>query len=349
LIEPVHPASAALRGEAQRVDDYSVLKRLITASGLLERRPRRYMVPATILCVMLAVIVAGVALSRDSWWALAWAAPAALLFGQVGFMAHEAGHNSVLRTSRGNYVLSLLLFNVGLGGSRGWWANKHNLHHAQPNRIGVDPDIAGGVIATSESEAVQAGGIARVVMRRQATAIWPLLSLGVLQIHIYSAGFLFNRRLRNAGCEAALLLAHAIAYLGCLVLVLGVVRGLLFALVHQMLLGAYLGGAFLPNHLGMPMLTPAEPMDFLSRQVLTARNLRAGRVTDYVFGALACQIEHHLFPTMPRSNMRAASPIVRRFCHERGIAYHETGVFDAFCEVRRHLAAVVAPLRRQPA
>ena len=356
----IRPALVAFRTDAapdsadtpvveRPVDAYTQLRRLMATSGLLDRRPSRYILPAVTLLVMLVVIGAGVLATRDSWWALAWAAPAAFLFGQVGFMAHEAAHNQVLRTSRGNYVLSLVLFNLSLGGSRGWWANKHNLHHAQPNRIGTDPDIAPGVIATTGAEAIASRGLERIVMRDQATAIWPLLGLSVLQIHAYSVGFLFNRRVRNAGGEATLLLAHATVYLGSLIVVLGVGRGLLFALLHQLLLGVYLGAAFLPNHLGMPMLQPGIPMDFLSRQVLTARNLRANRVSDYVFGGLGCQIEHHLFPGMPRCNLRAAAPIVRRFCSEQGMAYHETGVLDAFCEVRGFLASVVVPLRRQPA
>lgn len=330
-------------------DDYGELKRLVTANGLLERRPLRYLVNATCLVAAFVVVIAGMLISRDSWWVLAWSLPAAFLFGQLGFLAHEASHNQILRTSRGNYVLSVLLFNLSLGGSRGWWAGKHNIHHAQPNRLGVDPDICGGVIATSCGEAMEARGITRGIMRRQAGAIWPLLTLGVIQIHVYSAGFVFNRRLRNQGFEAALFLAHYVAYLGGLILILGIGRGLLFALVHQLLLGFYLGGAFLPNHLGMTMLEADEPMGYLQRQVLTARNLRTGPVLAYVFGALSFQIEHHLFPTMPRFNLRAASSIVSGFCRDRGIAYHETGVVAGFGEVHRHLRTVVVSLQGRAA
>jgi fatty acid desaturase len=326
--------------------DYAELKRLIAARGLLERQPRRYLGHVVTLSVLFGVVVAGLVLARGSWWVLAWAAPAAFLFAQLGFLAHDATHNQILCSSRRNYALSVLLFNLALGASRGWWADKHNVHHAQPNRLGTDPDIEGGVIAVSPDQTASARGMTRLVMRHQAGAIWPLMSLGVLQIHVYSVAFLFRRALRNAGIEAALLVAHYTVYLGGLILLLGIGRGMLVALVHQMLLGVYLGGAFLPNHTGMATLQPDEQMDFLRRQVLTARNIRASRVADYLLGALSCQIEHHLFPAMPRCRLREAAPLVREFCRERGVGYRETGVFEAYVETYRHLDAVAIPLRR---
>jgi fatty acid desaturase len=339
------PAQAGA-GSNPAGDDYAELKRRIAARGLLERQPHRYLGHVVTLSVLFAVVLAGLVLARGSWWALAWAPAAALLFAQLGFLAHDAAHNQILRSSHGNYVLGLLLFNLALGGSRGWWADKHNIHHAQPNRLGTDPDIEGGVIAVSPEQITSVSGVARVVMRRQARAIWPLMSLGAVQIHVDSAAFLVRRAVRNGGIETALLLAHYTAYLGGLILLLGLGRGLLFVLLHQMLLGVYLGGAFLPNHTGMRALQPDEHMDFLRRQVLTARNIRAGRVGDYLLGALSCQIEHHLFPAMPRCRLREAVPVVRQFCRERGVSYRETGVLEAYVEVYRHLETVALPLRR---
>jgi fatty acid desaturase len=338
-VTSIHPTPGASGG-----DEYAALKRLIAARGLLERQPCRYILPSVGLVLMLAALVTGLRMSGGGWWALSLALPAAFLFGQVGFMAHDATHNQILRSSGRNYVLSLVLFNLCLGGSRGWWADKHNIHHAQPNRLGTDPDIDGGVIAVSAEQVLEARGIARRIMRHQAGVIAPLLSLGVLQIHVDSARFLFRRGLRNAGAEAGLLIAHYVAYLGGLILLLGVGRGLLFALVHQLLLGLYLGGSFLPNHMGMTILGSGESMDFLHRQVLTSRNIR-GRLADVVLGALSCQIEHHLFPAMPRFRLRAAAPIVRQFCRERSIPYRETGVLEAYGEVYRHLETVARSLR----
>ncbi len=331
-------------------DEYAVLKRLVTAEGLLERNPRRHLVPAAGLLLLLGLILVGLALTRQSWWALTLAVPAALLCGQLGFHGHEAAHNQIMRTSRANYVLGLVLFNLCLGGSRGWWADKHNTHHAQPNRIGTDPDIEGGVVAVSAEESRQAQGFARFMIRRQGTTIGPLLSLSVLQIRAYSVGFVLDRRLRHPAAELGLLLAHYVVYLGALTLILGLGHGLLFALLHQLLLGVYLGGAFLPNHIGMTLLAPGEQMDFLRRQVVTSRNIRRGRVTDFMFGVLSCQIEHHLFPAMPRHQLRLAAPLVRGFCEERGIPYRETSTREAYAQVYRHLKAVsrLTPEGRRP-
>jgi len=321
-------------------DAYARLKRDVSDRGLLARGPRNQLVPAAGIILLLAVTVAGVAFTRGSWWALAWAAPAALLFGQLGFLAHDAVHNQFFTGRRANYGSGLLLFNLCLGGSRGWWADKHNAHHAQPNRLGTDPDIEGGVVAVSDEEARQARGFIRFMVRHQTSTIAPLLTLSILQIHAYSAKFLTHRGLRRPRLELGLMAAHYALYLGGLVLAFGVARGLLFAAVHQLLLGLYLGGAFLPNHIGMPILAPDAEMDFARRQVVTARNIRGGRCTDFLFGGLNCQVEHHLFPTMPRRNLRMAAPMVRHFCAQQGIDYRETSPWAAYRQVFEHLRAV---------
>ena len=46
------------------------------------------------------------------------------------------------------------------------------------------------------------------------------------------------------------------------------------------------------------------------RQVLTSRNVRGGRVVDFALGGLNYQIEHHLFPSMPRPELAHAQRVV---------------------------------------
>jgi fatty acid desaturase len=81
-------------------------------------------------------------------------------------------------------------------------------------------------------------------------------------------------------------------------------------------------------------------VDWLHRQVLTSRNLRSTRLTDFIYGGLNYQIEHHLFPAMPRVNLRRARPIVMRYCEAHGIPYREVPVGRSYREVARFLGEV---------
>jgi fatty acid desaturase len=127
--------------------------------------------------------------------------------------------------------------------------------------------------------------------------------------------------------------------------VLSPLQAIAFVVVQQGLFGLYLGCSFAPNHKGMPTLTEADQLDFLRRQVLTSRNVRGSRVVDWLLGGLNYQIEHHLFPNMPRPNLRRAQPLIRTFCQDHGLPYTEASLFGSYAEAVRHLHDVGAPLR----
>jgi fatty acid desaturase len=73
--------------------------------------------------------------------------------------------------------------------------------------------------------------------------------------------------------------------------------------------------------------------------------VRGGRWADFALGGLNYQIEHHLFPSMPRPHLRRAQPIVHDFCVEHGISYSQCGLLRSYGHVLRHLHTVGAPLR----
>jgi fatty acid desaturase len=90
-----------------------------------------------------------------------------------------------------------------------------------------------------------------------------------------------------------------------------------------------------------------EAMDYLRMQVLTARNVKAHPITDFWYGGLNYQIEHHLFPSLARNQLREAQGIIRQFCDELEISYHETSMFHSYVEILEYLHAVSAPLRQK--
>jgi fatty acid desaturase len=143
-----------------------------------------------------------------------------------------------------------------------------------------------------------------------------------------------------------LITIHAVGYLTVVFLVLSPVKALVFMIVQQSLFGLYLGCSFAPNHKGMPVLDADDRSDFLRRQVLTSRNVRGGWLTDFALGGLNYQIEHHLFPSMPRPNLRRSQAMVEEFCRQRGISYCQTSLTSSYVQALRHLNTVGRPVRR---
>jgi fatty acid desaturase len=113
--------------------------------------------------------------------------------------------------------------------------------------------------------------------------------------------------------------------------------------VQQGLFGLYLGSSFAPNHKGMPILSADDHTDFLRRQVKTSRNVRGTWLVDVLLGGLNYQIEHHLFPSMPRIALRRARPIVRAYCQELDIPYVETSLIDSYRQALAHLRTIGRP------
>jgi fatty acid desaturase len=329
----------------QRGSDYAQLSRQVKQAGLLERRPGRYVWKITVTAALLAAGWAVFVLVGDSWWQLAVAVFLAVMFTQAGFLGHDAGHRQISRSRRASYLLGILHGNLGIGLSYGWWTDKHNRHHAHPNTEGADPDITMKVLAFTASQARGSRGLPRLAFRYQAYLFFPLLLGEAISLHVASIRALASRNSRGRPVEAALLAIHLAGYLTAVFLILPPAKAVVFILVQQGLFGLYLGASFAPNHKGMPILNPADRSDFLRRQVLTSRNVRGGWFTDLALGGLNYQIEHHLFPSMPRPNLRRSQALIKQFCQQRGVPYCEASFGGSYAQALRYLNTTGRPPR----
>jgi fatty acid desaturase len=333
-----------------RGSDYAELSRQVRAAGLLARRPGYYRARIALVLMLLTVGWTAFALLGPSWWQVAVAAFLAVMFTQVGFLGHDAGHRQVFGSRRANDLLGLLCANVLIGLSYRWWVDKHNRHHAHPNHVGRDPDIAAGGIAFTPAQVrARRSSFGRWIARHQAALFLPMLLFEGMALHLASVRALAGRCLgRGHRSESVLLLAHACCYLTAVFAVLPPGRALAFIAVHQGLFGFYLGCSFAPNHKGMPSFGPETKLDYLRRQVLTSRNVRGGRLVDVLLGGLDYQIEHHLFPSMPSVNLGRAQPLVREFCRERHLPYAESTLAGSYARVLGHLREVGSTGRCEP-
>ncbi|WP_026316464.1 fatty acid desaturase family protein [Actinokineospora enzanensis] len=325
--------------------DYGELSRQVHQAGLLRRRYGYYAGKVSLNILAFAGgWVAFVSLG-DSWWQLFLAVFFAVVFAQLSFIGHDAGHRQIFRGRKANDAVGF--WHGGLVGlSYSSWMDQHTRHHANPNHEDDDPDIQIPALVFTPEQAAGKRGFALWSAKYQAYFFFPLLLLEGFSLHVSSVKALWQKDLRARKLEVVLMVGHLSAYLTAVFLVLSPLTGLVFILVHQCLWGVYMGCSFAPGHKGMPIVPTGQRLDFVRRQVLTTRNIRGGVWVDFTLGALNYQIEHHLFPSMPRPNLRRAQPIVRAFCARKGIEYAQCGWPQTYVHVLRHLHAVGAPLRR---
>src|SRR4029453_11922344 len=144
------PASATvpdLASNARAVSSFTALTRRVQELDLMRRRYGYYWTKLVGALVILVAWVLVFVWIGDSWWQLINAAVLAVIMAQLGFLGHDAAHRQIFNSGRWNDWTSLIIPNLLVGISYGWWRNKHNRHHANPNKVGSDPDIALGAIA----------------------------------------------------------------------------------------------------------------------------------------------------------------------------------------------------------
>ena len=329
---------------------YGELRRLVRKEGLLDKQPAYYLYKVPFTLGLLAASLAILVLVGNSWLQLVNAAFMAIAFTQLGLLGHDAGHYQIFSSTKRNDLLFLLVgFLMSLVPS--WWNDKHNeKHHRKPNQIGEDSDIDVSVLAFNEATALDKTGLGRIIVRHQGFLFYPVLFLTSLSFlaagirHILTGG-----KVRYPVVEPLLVAAHLAAYFALLFILLDPWQAVLFFLVHHGLTGLYMGSVFAPNHKGMPVLEKGEQMGFMTQQIITTRNLYPNPITNFVYGGLNYHIEHHLFPNMPRNNLKKAHKVVKEFCRTHGFPYYETGVLQSQREILAYLHKVSAPLRTRTA
>nr|WP_235481120.1 acyl-CoA desaturase [Agromyces sp. Leaf222] len=322
--------------------DFTDLAKLVKSAGLMRRRYGYYWTKLSAVPLLIGGTIAVFIWIGDSWWQMFTAAVFAFLFTQTAFLGHDAAHRQIFRSGRWNDWTSLILGDLFVGMSYGWWQHKHTRHHANPNRIGVDPDIDLPVIAFTPAQAAERRpALLRWTMAHQGAFFYPILLLEGLSLHASSVHRVFQREhVARRPIEIVFLVVRIVGYLTLVFLVLSPDRAVVFLAIQLGLFGFYMGVSFAPNHKGMPLVPADMKLDFLRRQVLMSRNIRGNRVLDFAMGGLNYQIEHHLFPSMPRPHLRRAAPLVAQYLREHEVPYAQTTLWRSYVIVFRYINRV---------
>ncbi|KAG1056551.1 hypothetical protein G6F46_002069 [Rhizopus delemar] len=281
-----------------------------------------------------------------------------IFWQQCGWLAHDFGHHQCFEDRSWNDVLVVFLGNFCQGFSLSWWKNKHNTHHASTNVHGHDPDIDTAPIllwdeyasaayysSLDEEPTMISRFLAESVLPYQTRYYFFVLGFARLSWAIQSLLYSFKQGAINKSRQLNLferfcLVSHWTLFTFCAVAwCSNIYDTILFFLVSQATTGYTLALVFALNHSGMPVITEekAESMEFFEIQVITGRDVTLSPLGDWFMGGLNYQIEHHVFPNMPRHSLPKVKPMVKSLCKKYGIKYHDTGFFKGTLEVLKTL------------
>lgn len=287
-----------------------------------------------------------------------------LFWQQCGWLAHDFLHHQVFKHERWKGDLAgVVIGNLFQGFSVQWWKCKHNAHHAVPNLHASsegasdgDPDIdTMPVLAWTlrMAETAKSSPVGRFMIKWQAVFYFPALLFARLawahQSWVYVFGGWGAHSVKGAEkdrlnmkfpkLEMVGLILHYV-WLLTVLYHMNPLNAFAFFLVSQTSCGLFLATVFGLGHNGMAVYPADERPDFWKLQVSTTRNVTSNYFVDWFCGGLQYQVDHHLFPMLPRHNLPKVHKLVESFCKEQGVTYHEANMWVGTMEVLSHLDKV---------
>uniref|UniRef100_A0A673MWM0 Fatty acid desaturase 2 n=1 Tax=Sinocyclocheilus rhinocerous TaxID=307959 RepID=A0A673MWM0_9TELE len=203
------------------------------------------------------------------------------------------------------------------GASASWWNHRHFQHHAKPNILKKDPDVnLLNVFVVGNVQPVEYGikKIKNLPYNHQHKYFFigpPLL------IPVYFQFQIFHN-----------MIAHGL-WVDLVWCISYYVRYFLFMESHWFVWVTQM------SHIPMD-IDYEKHQDWLSMQLVATCNIEQSYFNDWFSGHLNFQIEHHLFPMMPRHNYWRAAPRVRVLCDKYGVKYQEKSLYEAFADIVRY-------------
>mmetsp|Transcript_19541 Transcript_19541/g.25205 ORF Transcript_19541/g.25205 Transcript_19541/m.25205 type:complete len:474 (-) Transcript_19541:60-1481(-) len=356
---------------------YRDLRSQLVVMGMFKSNKMFYLYKVVSNMMMWAAACAGVYYSDNTAVHMACALLIGLFFQQCGWLAHDFLHHQVFAKRKYGDWAGIFVGNLMQGYSVQWWKNKHNGHHAVPNLHNStalsqdgDPDIDTMPLLAWSLKQAQSyrelnGGkdsaIVRFFIRNQAMFYFPILLLARLSWMNESFKMAFGLgapsanaadEMKRKGLQYPMLERSAIILHYAWVFVVstgygtwGIGKSVAFFMLMTCSCGWFLAIVFGLGHNGMATYDADARPDFWKLQVTTTRNITGGHgfpqaFVDWFCGGLHFQVDHHLFPSLPRHNLRKTHALVESFCKEWGVKYHEADLVDGTMEVLHHLSHV---------
>jgi len=277
---------------------------------------------------------------------------------QMAFWGHDFGHHSITHIHSwdrlGGLVVTLFF---GVSGS--WWRRSHNVHHLVTNSIHYDPDIQylpffavstrmfNGFFSFYHGRMFKFDKLSRTIISYQHILYYPLLAVARFNLYLQSFLTVLDPRipidLRYRLCELSALLLFNFSYAYLILSYLPdwksrmlytlMCHGLCGVLHVQITLSHFCLDAYDGGYEGSDY--------FINCQFQRTMDISSPPSLDWFHGGLNFQVEHHLFPRLPRHTLRyIKEKYVLPFVNKHQLPYQSYPFFEANLLVYARLRAV---------
>jgi fatty acid desaturase len=262
-------------------------------------------------CILMA---AGGTVAAVHGWT--WTAITLIAFSmqQTGWVGHDLIHGRGTLKREMGYLLTGPINAF----SRHWWSHKHNTHHVFTNYLGVDADVENDPVFhlffPDEKDDV-------LYRKMQHWYFVPVASL------LYFSWRSQSLQVAVASRQWRELAFFALNYFWLYQLGWAVALGSIYFagfLVAIIVTATHQSEEMIDLSSSQPseVAAPGGAYSFVECQFATTRDAKTSDpFTEWLWGGMQYQLEHHLFPIMPKYYYAQAAPIVEKFAKDNGLDY----------------------------
>ncbi|KAJ6320281.1 hypothetical protein OIU78_015630 [Salix suchowensis] len=305
--------------------DYRKLASEFAKLGLFEKKGHITMYALASIVLMFCSVLYGVLCCQSVWAHLGSAVVLGFLWIQSAYIGHDSGHYQVMNTRGYNKLAQFLAGNSLTGISIAWWKWTHNAHHLSCNSLDYDPDLQHIPVFRGKFDFFQ---FYKVVLLWKTFLLlfskrkFPDRALNILGILIFWTWFPLLVSCIPNWPERVMFVLTSFAVTA--------IQHVQFCLNH-----------FAADvYIGLP-----EGNDWFEKQTSGTLDISCSSWMDWFYGGLQFQLEHHLFPRMPRSQLRRISPVVQDLCKKHNLSYRSLSFWEANVWTIRKLRNVAVQAR----
>ncbi|EKV19313.1 Fatty acid desaturase, putative [Penicillium digitatum] len=301
---------------------------------------------------------------RMGWWATS-----AIFLGcfwhQLVFTAHDAGHMAITHNFHVDTLIGMFIADYLGGLSLGWWKRSHNVHHIVTNEPEHDPDIEHipffaishrfltSLRSTYYDRIMAFDALAQFLLKFQNYSYYPIMMLARFNLYVLSWEYLLKGQAPRRGIAWWHVWFELVGQVffwtwfgyGVMYKTLPDASSRIIFLLVSHVVSSPLHVQITLSHFAMSTANLGAGESFAQKMLRTTMDVDCPTWLDFFHGGLQFQAIHHLYPRIPRHNLRRTQKFVIEFCRDTGIPYAIFTFYDGNKEVISRLGDVAKQVR----